>query len=91
MDGRGLGWANFYFNGRYDVMFQRMDAMDYSMPPYSEKYPILLKLFNDEPEVPKNKKIIHNVSFGGRWLNLYNGLDCSIVSVKNNLIADPDL
>jgi len=94
IDARGLGWAKYYFDKTMDIyvntLFDRMDAMNYSKPPYSEKYPELLKLYEDEPAIPKNNRIIRNVSYGGRWIDLYNDLDLSIVTVKDNLIALPE-
>ena len=93
VDARDLGWARYYFDKTMDMyvntLFDRMDAMKYSEPPYSERYPELLELYDDEPAVPKYNKIIRNVSYGGRWLDLHDGMDFSIVSVKDNLIADP--
>ena len=91
VDARGLGWAKYYFNGTTNTLFENMDAMNYSKPPYSERYPELLKLYDDEPAVPKYNRIVRNVSCGGRWLDLYDGMDFSIVTVKDNLIADPEL
>ena len=95
VDARGLGWARYYFDKTMDIyvntLFDRMDAMNYSQSPYSEKYPELLKLYEDDPAVPKYNRIMHNVSYGGRWLDLYDGMDFSIVTVKDNLIADPVL
>lgn len=93
VDARGLGWAHYYFDKSMDIyvntLFDRMDAMKYGEPPYSEKYPELLELYDDDPAVPKYNRIERNVSYGGRWLDLYDGMDFSIVTVKNNLIADP--
>jgi len=95
VDARGLGWAKYYFDKSMDIyvntLFDRMDAMNFRDPPYSVKYPELLTLYGDDPAVPKNNRILRNVSYGGRWLDLYDGVDLSIVSVKDNLIADPVL
>jgi hypothetical protein len=49
----------------------------------------LLTLYGDDPAVPKNNRIHRNISCGGRWLDLYDGMDLSVVSVKDNYIADP--
>jgi hypothetical protein len=95
VDARGLGWAKYYFDKSLAIyvntLFERMDAMNFKAPPYSTKYPELLKLYNDEPAVPKYNRILRNVSFGGRWMDLYDGMDFSIVTVKDNLIADPEI
>jgi len=91
LDARGLGWAGNYFDGSYPVLKDSLEAMNYRESPYSKKYPELLTLYDDNPAVPKNNKIIHNISYGGRWLELYDffAYDFSVVTVKDNLIADP--
>lgn len=93
VDARGLGWASYYFDKKspfyVNTMFDRMDDMKFSEPPYSEKYPELLKLYNDEPAAPKNNKILRNVSYGGTFANISDGMDFKIIEFKDNLIADP--
>lgn len=93
LDARGLGWASNYFDGTYRVLTETMNEMNYTEPPYSEKYPELLKLPDDEPAVPKNNKIVRNISYGGRWIELYDyyAYDFSVVTMKANLIACPDI
>ena len=90
VDGRGLGWAKYYFE-QSSGFRSLMDAVNYREPPYSERYPELLTLQDDDPAAPKYNTITRNISSGGRWLDLYDGLDFDIVAVKNNLIADPVL
>ncbi|MGA9365174.1 MAG: right-handed parallel beta-helix repeat-containing protein [Bacteroidota bacterium] len=93
VDARGLGWASYYFDGTEPDLFKKMDAMDFRNLPFSEKYPELLRLYSDEPAVPKNNKIVHNISYGGRWIDLYDyyAYNFSVVTIKDNLIADPDI
>jgi hypothetical protein len=95
IDARGLGWARYYFDKSMDIyvntLFDRMDDMKFREPPYSTRYPELLTLYGDDPAVPKHNRIVRNVSYGGRWMDLYDGIDLSLVTIKNNVIADPDL
>ncbi|MFC1724302.1 right-handed parallel beta-helix repeat-containing protein [candidate division KSB1 bacterium] len=86
VDSRGLGWAKYYFDGTNTTLIDRMNAVNYREPPYSTRYPELLTLYDDEPAVAKGNKIIRNISFGGRWLDLRNGLNEQIVHLKDNLI-----
>lgn len=90
VDARGLGWASYYFNGDHPYLFDGLKAMNYREPPYSTRYPELLTLDKGNPALPTNNKIIRNVSFGGRWLDIYdaNSFDFSIVTMKDNVIAD---
>jgi hypothetical protein len=95
VDARGLSWAKNYFDKSsklyLSTLFDLMDAVNFSQPPYSEKYPELLTLYDDDPAMAKNNKIIRNVSFGGRFIDLYDKLNFEIVEVKDNLIGDPVL
>lgn len=92
-DVRGRSWASYYFdkeNPLYvNTLFDRMDAMNYTEPPYSEKYPELLTYYDDEPDLPKGNKVLRNVSYGGTWTNLIEGVDFKMVEYRDNLIADP--
>jgi hypothetical protein len=90
IDARGLGWGSYYFNGTYPDLFKKMDAMNYSQPPYSTRYPELTTLYRDDPALPKHNIIRNNVSYGGRFMDVYdyNAFDFSIVNVSGNIIAD---
>lgn len=93
VDARGLSWASYYFdksNPLYlNTLFDRMDAMNFREPPYSTRYPELLSLYEDEPVQPKNNRVLHNISLGGTFTNLIEGVDFKRVHFKDNLIADP--
>jgi len=90
VDGRGLGWAKFWFDGRDSTLMDRLRAVNHSQPPYSVRYPELVTLLDDEPAVPKGNKIVRNIYFGGRWLDLLDGLDDKIVEFRENFTrGDP--
>jgi hypothetical protein len=90
IDSRGLGWAKGYFSGTTTTLVDRLEAMNYKQPPYSKRYPELLTLYDDEPAVAKGNKITRNISVGGRWLDLANGLTDQVVFLKDNLVdTDP--
>jgi hypothetical protein len=90
VDSRGLGWAKTYFDGSTTTLTDRLAAMNYREPPYSTRYPELLTLYDDEPAVAKGNVIRRNISVGGRWLDLNNGLTDKVVRVEDNLIdRDP--
>lgn len=93
VDARGLSWAGYYFDGTFPWLFNKMDEMKFREPPFSVKYPELLTLYEDEPRLPKNNVITRNISYGGRWMDVYDYLDFdfSLVTVKENLIASPDI
>lgn len=91
VDARGLGWAGYYFDGTYPWMFERMEEMKFRQPPYSTRYPELLRLYNDEPRIPKGNTIVRNISMGGRWMDVYDyhAFDIGVVTIRDNVIADP--
>jgi parallel beta-helix repeat protein len=84
IDARGLGWAKNYFDGTTKTLFERFDAMHASEPPYSEKYPELKTILNDEPAIPKGNRVLNNINFGGRWLDLLDGMNDTIIKFENN-------
>ncbi len=93
VDARGLGWASYYFDGTTKELFTKMDDMKYNEPPYSTRYPGLLHMEDSTPAVPKYNTITRNISYGGRWMDVYDYLafDLSVVTIKDNVIGDPIL
>jgi hypothetical protein len=90
VDARGLGWAGYYFDGSRPELLTKMKEMRYNEPPYSVQYPELLTLYDDDPAVPKHNKIRRNISYGGRWLDIYdfNAFDFSVVDMTENAVGD---
>ncbi len=89
VDARGLGWAKYYFDGTDSTLFKRMDAMNFSQPPYSRKYPALPRIYADEPAVAKYNLVSNNIAYHGKWIDLHNGLTFSVVQSENNLVGSP--
>jgi hypothetical protein len=91
MDARGLAWASYYFDPSHRELTRKMEEVHYDKPPYSTRYPDLLRMYDGEPAVPKNNRIARNISYGGRWMDVYDyqAFDFSIVTVRDNLIGDP--
>ncbi len=85
VDARGLGWASFWFDGRDSTLMDRLKAVPYQQAPWSERYPELVNILNDDPAVPKGNKIVRNISVGGRWIDLYDNLNDQIVTIRDNL------
>lgn len=93
VDARGLSWAGYYFDGTFPTLFKTYEEMRAGEPPYAERYPELKGLLQDEPALPKGNRIARNLSWGGRWLDVYdaNVFDLGIVAFKDNVSADPAL
>lgn len=85
VDARGLTWATKWFDGTDPILFDRLKAMPYQQPPWSERYPELVNILNDEPAVPKGNVVVGNFSYGGRWINLRDGT-AKWVKVADNTV-----
>ncbi len=59
-DNRGLNWMHDHVDPG-GIMPQRLAAMPYRQPPWSERYPQLLTLLDDQPAAPKGNVIRLNV------------------------------
>ncbi len=86
VDARGLGWAKYYFDGTNNTLFERLEVVKPNKPPYSERYPQLTTLLDDEPVLPKGNRVIRNISSGGKWLELLNNLTDSLIYFHDNSI-----
>ena len=85
VDSRGLGWAA---GGREDLE-TKLKAFAYQTPPWSERYPQLVNLLNDEPMAPKGNLIARNVCVGGRWGD-FDAKAKPLVTFQDNLLdQDP--
>ncbi|MFN0169302.1 MAG: right-handed parallel beta-helix repeat-containing protein [Bryobacteraceae bacterium] len=87
----GLGWAKDAFLGGRSPVPGRLAQIKYKEPPWSTRYPELMTLERDDPAVAKHNKALRNVSHGGRWLDLWDGMDFGALEMRGNLIADPEL
>ena len=90
VDARGLGWAKKYFDGTVTTLTDRLRAVKYKFPPYTTKYPELITLYDGNPAIPEGNKIVCNIVSGGKWLDLRDGVNNTIVTIENNLVeSDP--
>jgi hypothetical protein len=88
VDARGTSWAAYYFDGTYPVLFEAMTAMRFRDPPYADRYPELIQLYDDDPAIPKNNRIRRNISFSGLWLELRDQVRIADVTHDSNYVAD---
>ncbi len=86
IDARAMGWAGYHVN---TTMKQRLEAMPYRQSPWSEKYPRLLTLWDDEPAAPKGNVVVCNVCVGGKWDSVQPQAR-RYSRIENNLVTDED-
>ncbi|MDH7601331.1 MAG: right-handed parallel beta-helix repeat-containing protein [Armatimonadota bacterium] len=86
VDARGLAdWTKEYWDGTYPILFDRLKEVNATQPPYTERYPELATLLEDEPRVPKGNQIVRNIVVGDKqWLALI-GAKPEWIELRDNL------
>jgi hypothetical protein len=92
LDARGVG--DTFSNSK--TLLDRLKAANHDRPPYSERYPMLAEILNDEPGKPKGNVIARNICVGGPWdvFNMAGGQEFvrTLVKIEDNLTeGDPGL
>jgi hypothetical protein len=82
IDARAQGWAGDSVGG---VMTERLLAMPYLKPPWSQRFPELVNILQDEPAAPKGNRIEKNICLSGQWQELDRGLE-KVVHLQDNLV-----
>ncbi|MCK4999258.1 MAG: right-handed parallel beta-helix repeat-containing protein [Anaerohalosphaera sp.] len=90
IDARALGWAKKYAvkSGSWN-MYEKLEKVNYKKPPYSDRYPALAKILDNDPAIPAGNIVRNNVSFKGRWIDL-QGVKKEWVKFGSNFVdSDP--
>jgi parallel beta-helix repeat protein len=70
-------------------IYEKLLAIHYQEPPYSMRYPILTRyLDSTDLGLPYGHNVVQNISTGGTWLDLSEGMDLTRVTVENNVVCD---
>lgn len=86
LDARALGWAA---DTVPTTMVPRLQAVPYQKPPWSERYPALVRILEEEPAAPRGNLIRRNVCTGGQWLSLDTKAKPYYQEEENLLDVDP--
>jgi hypothetical protein len=91
LDARGLSWASYYFDGTHNTLFDGLKEVHCAEPPYITRYPGLSSLPGPTAQLPMNNRVVRNISWGGRWMDIYDYLafDKSVSTITDNVIGDP--
>lgn len=73
IDNRGMGWMKAATDDPQGTLRSRLREVDYQHPPYSDRWPELVNILNDDPGVPKRNRILRNISIGGHWDDIHQG------------------
>jgi len=88
VDARGVGWMKYHVEPG-GTLPERLKAMPYKQPPWSEKYPRLVNILEDSPGEPKGNIVRRNISFGGNWLDVEKKA-MPLIKFEDNLVdKDP--
>jgi hypothetical protein len=69
VDARALGWMEYHADGWLEEAAAKgtILGIPWNKPPYSERYPQLVTLLDDEPKAPKGNVISRNICLRGVW------------------------
>lgn len=69
IDARALNWAGDMADEWIVEAKEKgtLLGIAYNKPPYSERYPQLINILNDDPKSPKGNLVARNVCWGGKW------------------------
>lgn len=84
VDARCLGWASQTVVPG-GTLYTRLIDMNYKQPPFSERYPELINILEDEPGAPKGNIIERNISIKGPFLKTQDNAD-KYITAKDNLV-----
>jgi len=96
IDARGLGWMASTPEEWINEAIKKgtISGIAFNQPPYSLKYPELIKLIDDEPAAPKGNVISCNICSGGYWDKSAGNWDWTIeekvlqyLEMENNVLA----
>ena len=91
LDGRGLDKSPVWHNMVADYMKQRLADVPEAL--YRQRYPALTTLDQYYPLAeagipPENNIIEHNISVGGKWLDVYWHADAKLQQIRDNYVGD---
>jgi hypothetical protein len=88
LDARAVGWAKDCI-APGETCLQRLQAVKYSEPPYSEFYPQLATILQDDIGVPKGNIVERNVCFKSPAISIH-ALAKNDGKVENNFVFEED-
>jgi hypothetical protein len=95
VDARALGWAASHADGWLQEAGEKgtISGIPWNKPPYSEKYPQLAGILDDEPKAPKGNVISRNICLrgvcdkgAGYWNMSIDGKARPYLTMENNTV-----
>jgi hypothetical protein len=91
IDARALGWAHQHADDWITEEKEKgtISGIAYNKPPYSERYPKLLNIIENEPKAPVGNLVARNIFVGEGWKDVEGKAD-PYIEYKDNLTdTDP--
>ena len=91
VDARALNWAAYHADDWIKEAKEKgtLLGIAYNKPPYSERYPKLITILDDNPKAPVGNVIARNVCWGGKWDDIEK-VARPLLTFENNLLdQDP--
>ncbi len=89
IDGRALGWAGYHSDDWIKEGREKGTHLGIAFlkPPYTDRYPQLLTILDDEPKAPKGNVIARNICVGGKWDDVEEAVR-PMISFQDNLVNE---
>ncbi len=91
IDARALGWAHDHADSwiREGREKGTLSGIRFREPPYSDRYPPLVPILDEDPAAPRGNVVARNICWGGRWDEI-EAKARPLVKFENNLLdTDP--
>ncbi len=91
VDARGLGWAKGHIaKGGGWRMYEKLAGVGHDRPPWSERYPRLARILEEDPAVPKGNVLARNIAVRTNFLALHGPMKREWLTLEANLTeGDP--
>ena len=89
LDNRGMGWQKKATDDPKGTLRTRLRSMPYQSDLWKKRYPTLVNILEDDPNVPKRNLFARNISAGGTWDDIHRGTR-KYQTVEKNLARDQD-
>lgn len=92
VDARALGWAGYHADEWIAEATEKgtLQGIAYTKPPYSERYPPLVNILDENPKAPVGNVIARNICWGGKWDDVEKKA-LPFLTFEDNLIGEDPL
>jgi len=89
IDARALGWASYHAQMWIQEGREKgtLSGIAYNQPPYSERYPELVNILEEDPAAPRGNWVVRNVCQGGTWDHVEEKAR-PLVRFEDNLVGE---